>query len=86
MGKERRMDKTKAVISYILCYIYIFLKNIIYCNKTYIDFLKIEQRAESPIISGVALLSPRKYVNFSLAGLFHFFEIGETIIRSKYEY
>ena len=78
MGRKRRMDTTKAVILYILCYIYIFLKNIIYCNKTYIDFLKIEQRAESPIISEAALLSPRKYVNFSLAELFHTLKISET--------
>ena len=72
------MDTTKAVILHILCYIYIFLKNIIYCNKTYINFLKIEQKAESLIFSGAALLSPRKYVNFSLAGLFHTYKIGET--------
>jgi hypothetical protein len=78
MGRERRMDTTKAVILYILCYIYIFLKNIIYCNKTYINFLKIEQKAESLIFSGAALLSPRKNVNFSLAGLFHTYKIGET--------
>ena len=63
-----------------------FLKNIIYCNKTYIYFCNNKQRAESPIISVAALLSPRKYVNFSLAGLFHFFGIGETILGSKYEY
>jgi hypothetical protein len=80
------MDTTEAVILYILCYISIFLKNIRYCNKTYINFLKRKQRAESPINSGIALLSPRKYVNFSLAGLFHFLKIGETKIRSMYEY
>jgi hypothetical protein len=78
MGRERRMDTTKAVILHILCYIYIFLKNIIYCNKTYINFLKIEQKAESLIFSGAALLSPRKYVNFSLAELFHTLKISET--------
>lgn len=78
MGRERRMDTTKAVISYILCYIYIFLKNIIYCNKTYINFLKIEQKAESLIFSGAALLLPRMLINFSLAGLFHTSKISET--------
>lgn len=62
----------------ILCYIPIFFKNIRYCNKTYIYFYKKEQRAESPIISEAALLSPRKYVNFSLTGLFHFFKRGVT--------
>ena len=80
------MDTTKAVILYILCYISIFLKNIRYCNKTYINFLKIEQKAESLMNSGIALLSPRMLINFSLTGLFHFFKIGETKIRSMYVY
>ena len=79
------MAKTKQMIN-ILCYISLLYKSSREYNKICIYFSKRKQRAESPINSGIALLSPRYNVCFSLTGLFHFLEIGETILGSKYEY
>lgn len=62
------MAKTKQMIIYsfinIVCSIYIFYKNIIYWNKTYIYYLKKEQKVESLIFSGATLFSPYMYVSF----------------------
>ena len=79
------MAKTKQIIN-ILCYISLLYKSSREYNKICIYFSKRKQKAESLINSGIALLSPRNNVCFSLTGLFHFLKIGETKIRSMYEY
>jgi hypothetical protein len=71
------MAQTRQIIN-ILCYISLLYKSSREYNKICIYLSKRKQRAESPINSGIALLSPRNNVCFSLTGLFHFIKIGET--------